>query len=47
MGTVLVGAVVLLVAIGAGHSIYKNKKAGNCCGSCSGCSRCNENFRKN
>lgn len=47
MGTVLVGAIVLLVAISAGHSIYKDKKNGGCCGSCSGCSRCSQNFRKN
>ncbi len=47
MGTVLVGAAVLLIAVGAGRSIYKSKRDGNCCGSCSGCTKCSENFRKN
>ena len=47
MGTISVGAIVLLISIAAGRSIYKNKKAGNCCGSCSGCAGCSENFRKN
>ncbi|GFI32202.1 MAG: FeoB-associated Cys-rich membrane protein [Lachnospiraceae bacterium] len=36
MGTVLVGAVVLAIAVCAGISIYKDKKAGRCSG-CSGC----------
>ncbi len=35
MGTVLVGAVVLAIAVCAGISIYKDKKAGRCSG-CSG-----------
>ncbi|TGY97583.1 FeoB-associated Cys-rich membrane protein [Petralouisia muris] len=36
MGTFLVGAVVLAIAVCAGISVYKDKKAGRCSG-CSGC----------
>lgn len=45
MGTVLVGAAVLTIALWAGSSIYKDKKAGRCsgCSGCSGsCSACRE-----
>ncbi len=45
MGTFLVGAVVLAIAVCAGISIYKDKKAGRCSG-CSGCcSACREQER--
>lgn len=40
MGTFFVGIMVLLAAVCAGRSVYKNKKAGKCSGGCSGCSGC-------
>ena len=36
MGTFLMGAFVLAMAVCAGISVYKDKKAGRCSG-CSGC----------
>ena len=38
MGTIAVGAVVLLAIGLAVRSIYRDKKSGKCCGGCSGCS---------
>lgn len=40
MGTLIVGVIVAAIAIGAGWSLYKDKKAGKCSG-CKGCSGCN------
>lgn len=37
MGTFIVGAIVCIIALGAGVSIYRDKKAGRCSGGCSGC----------
>lgn len=39
MGTFVVGVIVLIVALAAGVSIYRDKKAGRCSG-CSGCNGC-------
>ncbi|MCI8597829.1 MAG: FeoB-associated Cys-rich membrane protein [Lachnospiraceae bacterium] len=38
MGTWIVGLIVLALAGAALRSIWKDKKAGKTCGSCSGCS---------
>lgn len=38
-GTILVIIVVGLLAAVAVRSIYRQKKTGGCCGSCSGCSQ--------
>lgn len=39
MSTIIVGAVVLVVAVLAARKVYKDKKNGKCCGgNCSGCS---------
>lgn len=41
MATFIVGAVVLLITVLAVRRIYRDKKNGNCCSSCSGgCSGC-------
>lgn len=40
MGTIIPGLIVCGAAFLAARSIWKNKKAGKCCGSCSGCSKC-------
>ncbi|MFG6384329.1 MAG: FeoB-associated Cys-rich membrane protein [Lachnospiraceae bacterium] len=37
MGTLIVGIIVVIITICAARSLYKDKKAGKCCGSCSGC----------
>ncbi|MCI8639656.1 MAG: FeoB-associated Cys-rich membrane protein [Coprococcus sp.] len=37
MGTLVVGIIVLALVGLAGRSIYKNKKAGKCCGDCAHC----------
>ncbi len=36
MGTIVVGAVVLVVAVLAARKIYRDKKNGNCCSGCGG-----------
>lgn len=45
MGTVLVGAVVLAIAVCAGISIYKDKKAGRCSGCNGSCFACRKQER--
>lgn len=41
MGTIIVGAVVVVVAALAARSIYRDKKSGKACSGCSGgCAGC-------
>lgn len=40
MGTIVVGALVLLAVGNAMYCMIKDKKAGKRCASCSGCSEC-------
>jgi len=38
LGTIVIGFIVLGVLFLAARSIYRDKKSGKACGSCSGCS---------
>lgn len=40
MADFIIGAVIILLMIGAGYKAYKDRKDGSCgCGGCSGCSQ--------
>lgn len=46
MGTIVPALLVMGIAFLSARSIWKNKKAGKCCG-CSGCAgKCRENTQK-
>ncbi|MCI9592947.1 MAG: FeoB-associated Cys-rich membrane protein [Lachnospiraceae bacterium] len=38
LGTIIPAVLVFGIAALAARSVWKNKKAGKCCGSCGGCS---------